>query len=85
MVKIISEIGINHNGDIELAKKLIMLSKIAGSDYVKIQKRKDRKKKLIDMAVNDGWLLVFGNEVGHSAGYLSSSSNGNLAIQPIEL
>ena len=42
------------------------------------------KKKLIDMAVNDGWLLVFGNEVGHSAGYLSSSS-GNLAIQPIEL
>jgi len=42
------------------------------------------KKKLIDMAVNDGWLLVFGNEVGHSAGYLSSNS-GNLAIQPIEL
>ena len=42
------------------------------------------KKKLIDMAVNDGWLLVFGNEVCHSAGYLSSNS-GNLAIQPIEL
>jgi len=42
------------------------------------------KKKLIDMAVNDGWLIVFGNEVGHSAGYLTSSS-GNLAIQPIEL
>ena len=42
------------------------------------------KKKLIDMAGNDGWLLVFGNEVGHSAGYLSSNS-GNLAIQPIEL
>lgn len=39
MVKIISEIGINHNGDIELAKKLIMLSKIAGADYAKIQKR----------------------------------------------
>lgn len=37
--KIISEIGINHNGDIELCKKMIMLSKIAGSDYVKIQKR----------------------------------------------
>jgi N-acetylneuraminate synthase len=39
MVKIISEIGINHNGSIEECKKLIMLSKIAGADYVKIQKR----------------------------------------------
>ena len=39
MVKIIAEIGINHNGDIELAKKLIMLSKVAGTNYVKIQKR----------------------------------------------
>ena len=39
MVKIISEIGINHNGDIELCKQMIMLSKVAGADYVKIQKR----------------------------------------------
>lgn len=39
MVKIISEIGINHNGDIELCKKLIMLSYVSGVDYVKIQKR----------------------------------------------
>jgi N-acetylneuraminate synthase len=39
MVKIIAEIGINHNGSIEECKKLIMLSKIAGCDYVKIQKR----------------------------------------------
>ena len=39
MVKIISEIGINHNGSMELCKKLIMLSKVAGADYVKIQKR----------------------------------------------
>lgn len=39
MVKIISEIGINHNGDIKLAKEMIMLSKVAGADYVKIQKR----------------------------------------------
>jgi len=37
--KIISEIGINHNGDINLAKQLILLSKVAGCDYVKIQKR----------------------------------------------
>ena len=39
MVKIISEIGINHNGSIDECKKLINLSKIAGVDYVKIQKR----------------------------------------------
>ncbi len=39
MVKIISEIGINHNGDIELCKQMMMLSKVAGADYVKIQKR----------------------------------------------
>lgn len=39
MVKIIAEIGINHNGSIELCKELIMLAKTAGCDYVKIQKR----------------------------------------------
>ena len=36
---IIAEIGINHNGDINLAKKLIEKSKIAGVDAVKFQKR----------------------------------------------
>ena len=39
MVKIISEVGINHNGSLQHCKELIMLSKIAGVDYVKIQKR----------------------------------------------
>ena len=39
MVKIIAEIGINHNGDINLCKKLISLAHIAGADYAKIQKR----------------------------------------------
>jgi len=39
MVKIIAEIGINHNGSLEDCKKMIMLSKVAGCDYVKIQKR----------------------------------------------
>ena len=39
MTKIIAEIGINHNGDIELCKQLIMLAKVAGADYAKIQKR----------------------------------------------
>lgn len=36
---IIAEIGINHNGSIELAKKLIDMAKNAGCDAVKFQKR----------------------------------------------
>lgn len=36
---IIAEIGINHNGDVSLAKKLIDASKQAGCDAVKFQKR----------------------------------------------
>ncbi len=38
-VYIIAEIGINHNGDIELAKKLIDKAKEVGCDAVKFQKR----------------------------------------------
>ncbi len=38
-VNIIAEIGINHNGDIDLCKRMIMLAKVAGCDYAKIQKR----------------------------------------------
>ena len=36
---ICAEIGINHNGDIELAKKLIDAAAVAGCDAVKFQKR----------------------------------------------
>jgi len=39
MVFIIAEIGINHNGDIEIAKKLIDIAVSAGCDAVKFQKR----------------------------------------------
>jgi N-acetylneuraminate synthase len=35
----VAEIGINHNGDIEIAKKLIDAAKEAGADAVKFQKR----------------------------------------------
>lgn len=37
--KIIAEIGINHNGSIEICKKLINIASSSGCDYVKIQKR----------------------------------------------
>ena len=36
---IIAEIGINHNGDLSLAKKMMMLAKNSDCDFVKFQKR----------------------------------------------
>lgn len=39
MTLIIGEIGINHNGDINIAKKLIDMAKECGCDAVKFQKR----------------------------------------------
>ena len=38
-IYIIAEIGINHNGDLSIAKKLIDIAKVAGCDVVKFQKR----------------------------------------------
>ena len=38
-IYIIAEIGINHNGDLVIAKKLIDIAKVAGCDVVKFQKR----------------------------------------------
>jgi N-acetylneuraminate synthase len=53
MVKIIAEIGINHNGSLEICKKMMLLAKYSGCDYVKIQKRtpslcvpEDQKNKI---------------------------------------
>ena len=36
---IIAEIGINHNGDLDIAKKLIDVAQLSGCDSVKFQKR----------------------------------------------
>ncbi|MCI0537714.1 MAG: N-acetylneuraminate synthase family protein [Verrucomicrobiales bacterium] len=38
-IYIIAEIGINHNGDLEIAKKLVDMAKACGCDAVKFQKR----------------------------------------------
>ena len=38
-ILIIAEIGINHNGDLSLAKKMMQLAKDSGCDFVKFQKR----------------------------------------------
>ena len=38
-IKIIAEIGINHNGNLDIAKELILSAKNAGADLIKFQKR----------------------------------------------
>ncbi len=38
-IKIIAEIGINHNGDLSLCKRMIDSAVLAGCNYVKFQKR----------------------------------------------
>ena len=39
MTEIIAELGINHNGDMDITKKMIDIAYSAGCDYVKFQKR----------------------------------------------
>ena len=58
MVFITAEIGINHNGDIDIAKKLIDLAVIAGCNAVKFQKRNIDKvytKKFLDSDRESPW------------------------------
>ncbi|MBM3911294.1 MAG: N-acetylneuraminate synthase [Thaumarchaeota archaeon] len=58
MVFITAEIGINHNGDIEIAKKLIDAAKESGCDAVKFQKRTVEKvytKEALDAPRESPW------------------------------
>ena len=59
----IAEIGINHNGRMDLAKRMIDASKEAGADAVKFQKR------------NFEALLLPGVEIEEPTGYLSKDEN----------
>ena len=42
-VKVIAEIGVNHNGNIEIAKQMIDKAANSGADYVKFQTFKTEK------------------------------------------
>lgn len=58
MPLIIAEIGINHNGDINIAKKLIDMAKDCGCDLVKFQKRtidKVYSKETLDSPRESPW------------------------------
>ena len=58
MVFITAEIGINHNGDVNIAKKLIDVAKNADCDAVKFQKRTVEKvysKQVLDSPRESPW------------------------------
>lgn len=58
MVFITAEIGINHNGDINIAKKLIDVATSTGCDAVKFQKRTIEKvysKEILDSPRESPW------------------------------
>ena len=58
MVFLTAEIGINHNGDVEIAKKLIDIAKNANCDAVKFQKRTVEKvysKQVLDSPRESSW------------------------------
>ena len=58
MVFIVAEIGINHNGDVELVKKMINVAKNVGCDAVKFQKRTIEKvysKEVLDSPRDSPW------------------------------
>ena len=58
MVFVTAEIGINHNGDVNIAKKLIDMAKKANCDAVKFQKRTVEKvysKESLDTPRDSQW------------------------------
>ena len=58
MVFITAEIGINHNGDVEIAKELIKFAKLYGCDAVKFQKRTVEQaysKEILDSSRDSPW------------------------------
>jgi N-acetylneuraminate synthase len=58
MILFIAEIGINHNGDVNIAKQLIKIAKEIGCDAVKFQKRTVEKvysKEILDYPRDSPW------------------------------
>ncbi len=58
MVFITAEIGINHNGDVEIVKELIKFAKLYGCDAVKVQKRTVEQaysKEILDSPRDSPW------------------------------
>ena len=73
---IISEIGLNHNGSVKLAKEMIVASKESGADAVKFQKR-NVKTLATDEILNseDNRFPEFGNTYGDIRRHLEFSKD----------
>ena len=52
-VDIIAEIGINHNGDIDIARELLCKARDAGVDAVKLQSYITEKRAAVDSPIFD--------------------------------
>ena len=85
---IIAEIGINHNGSVEIAKKLIDAAVIAGCNAVKFQKRTPEiifhrsvfkfNSNVVNMAC--GLTRMRGNEMKKSLNRANSETNNRKMI-----
>ena len=73
-VLIIAEAGVNHNGDMELAKKLVDAAADAGADYVKFQTYK-----------TDALLLETTEKAGYQKKIMGESENQYEMLKKLEL
>ncbi|MBC8313783.1 MAG: N-acetylneuraminate synthase family protein [Candidatus Cloacimonetes bacterium] len=81
---IIAEAGINHQGDVEIAKKLIKKAKECGADAVKFQKRKISRiltKKGLEMPYEK--YHSFGKTYGEHKKVLELSRNNYLELKKL--
>ncbi|MBU0581103.1 MAG: N-acetylneuraminate synthase family protein [Candidatus Margulisbacteria bacterium] len=79
---IIAEVGINHQGDINIAKKLIDVASFCGADAVKFQKRKIERiltKEGLDMSYDN--LNSFGKTYGEHKYALELSEDDYLNLK----
>ncbi len=68
---IIAEAGLNHNGSIDIAKKLIDVAYVSGADAVKFQKRTVNKLATVDVLENkDSRFPSFGSTYKDIRNYL---------------
>tara|TARA_R110001592_G_scaffold13452_5_gene61680 strand:- start:1421 stop:2422 length:1002 start_codon:yes stop_codon:yes gene_type:complete len=71
---IIAEAGVNHNGDIEIAKKLIAAAKMAGADIVKFQSFKAEQL-----------VTKYAEKADYQKGATGSSENQYEMVRKLEL
>lgn len=79
---VIAEIGINHNGDFELCKKMIAQAARAGVDAVKMQKRTIEEmytKDALDVPYNKPY--AFGRTYGEHKHFLEFSDEQYIELQ----